>query len=177
MTTLSYAEDSSAEAYTKYQEALSAYESNNIDKAYALASEARVIRPQSEFDGTKLFVQGRVTYLQEGPFGPDTKSYTIRGSKDNYELNKLFKKIKLKKTPIALVQIYKTNEETIIRVQNVGLLPLDDFMVFINGNQVARFEQIIVGDPQTRNISTVAMGSVSFKEADGFAPKSITLKD
>lgn len=176
ITTLSHAE-SSAQAYTKYQEALSAYESNNMDLAYALASEARGIRPQSEFGGTKLTIQGNATYLQEGPFHPDTKSYTIQGFKGNYELNKLFKKIKLKKSPIALVEIYETNDETIINIQNVGKLPLDDFRVFINGTQVASFDQIVAAGTKTARSSAVEMESVSFKEADGFAPQSINLKD
>lgn len=170
---VSYAAGDNQEAYSKYKQALDAYESDEIDLAYRLAFEAKNIYVPGS--GTDITIRGQATFLQEGPFGPKFKSFTVNGDRKNYEIKKLLRKIKLKQPPIAIVEVYRTKDQRIVKVKNIGKLPLDDLIVSIDGEEVGTFEKIESQATEEITVSGGSMRTISFEEADGFMPKSIAV--
>lgn len=167
--------DNSKPAYELYKDALALYADKEFDEAYEKASKARDLF-EADGENPNITIEARPKYIHEGAFSPDKKQYEIKEYKNDYEVNRLIKKIKLLNPPMAFVKLSQTDESISVEVTNVGSMPLDNFTIKLDSKDFTIFPIIDKGESKHKVIYMKdKYTNISFSEEDGFAPTSISV--
>jgi len=158
-------------AYNHYRKAINLMYAKDHKGAYEEAMKAKEIYKNNDQNLIHLpYIPG---YVRESAQTPRRIFYKII-EKQNYELNRLIRKIKLLNPPIPLIRFNQTSTYIDVIVTNVGDTPFDNLSVEINYEPVTTFEKINPNDTKRYRYNSVAkLENISFKEEFGFAPKTI----
>jgi len=161
-------------AYNHYKRAIKSLYEGDYLQAYKSAMLAKKYN-----DGTSMAKDGSYViklpfvpgYLRESPLAPRRNYYKVLIEEDYY-LDRLITKIKLQNPPIPMVTIKQTSTSLTIIVKNLGDTPLDNFTVFINGEEVKKFPKILSQEEVSHTVLNIdKLQKIAFKEDYGFAPQ------
>jgi hypothetical protein len=162
-------------AYRHYDKAVNLLYKKQYTKAYNEAISAKLLFNNEDKKEKLISLPYMSSYLRESGFAPKTMYYKIIENKP-YQLKRLLTKIKLLSPPIPMIILKKTSTNIIVEVSNQGDLPLDEFDILINDTKVHRFDKINVNKMKSIKIDfNGIIEKITFKEAYGFAPKSIQI--
>ena len=158
-------------AYNKYKKAIKFMYDKKHKEAYKLAAEAKELYKDNKENVIDLpYIPG---YIRENAHTPRRIYYKIIKQQE-YEINRLIRKIKLLNPPIPMIVFNKTSTYIDITITNVGDTPFDKLAIEINYEPVVVFDKIEPNETKTyRYNSSVQIETISFKEEYGFAPNSI----
>lgn len=165
-------------AYINYHEAILSLYNGDYKQAYQNAINAKSIFDNTNAEDKQFIALPYMpSYVREGPYGPKTIYYKIVNYYP-YELKRLITKVKLVSPPIATVVINRGSTSITLSVKNFGDLPLDEFEVMLNDEQIAFFETILPNEEKSIRIEGAPkLYEVAFKEKYGFAPDSFILSE
>jgi hypothetical protein len=160
-------------AFNNYKKAVKLLYDGDYKQAYKLVMKAKEYYDENDRNKVPLpYISG---YLREQAFTPRRIYYKMLVDRE-YELTRLIRKIKLLSPPIAMVVIKRTSTYIQIDIQNIGDLPLDKFEIYLNDEKVVAFDKI--NPDETKQYiykEAPVLDTISFKEAYGFAPDSISM--
>lgn len=159
-------------AYNHYEKAVKLMFNKQHKLAYEEAIKAKDIYDNTTSKEKLIDLPYIPGYLRESAQTPSRIYYKII-KQNEYQINRLIRKIKLLNPPIPMVIINKTSTYIEIKVTNYGDTPLDKFAVEVNYETLKVFNKIYPKKTKIFRVNkSVNIEQLSFKEEYGFAPKT-----
>ena len=165
-------------AYIYYEKAVEEIYNGNYKAAYENAMLAKNIVDNTDDKESQIIALPYMpNYVRESGLTPKRIYYKIVKAKP-YELKRVITKAKLISPPMASVILKRTSTYMEVIVRNYGDLPLDEFELLLNDEQIAKFDKILPNEEKIIHLDKApTLYEISFKEKYGFAPKSIMLSE